>query len=76
MVENKQSCNIFLDFMDTIENDIPLGVWSVQNERGLNTVLRNLNWSGLIAYGVPGSRFYGCTYFGTGEPNYDLPFML
>lgn len=65
-----------IDFMDTIENDIPIGVWSVQNERGLNTSLRNLNWIGLIAFAVPGSRFYGCTYFGTGEPNYDLPFML
>jgi len=65
-----------IDFMDTIENDIPLGVWSVQNERGVNIVLRNMNWLGLIAYAVPGTRFYGCTYFGTGEPNYDIPFML
>ena len=62
--------------MDTIEPDIPAGVWSVQNERGLNVVLRNLKWLGLIAYAVPGSRAHGCAYFGTGEPNYDLPFML
>jgi len=65
-----------IDFMDTIEPDIPAGVWSVQNERGLNVVLRNLKWLGLIAYAVPGSRAHGCAYFGTGEPNYDLPFML
>lgn len=65
-----------IDFMDTIEFDIPVGVWSVQSERGVNSLLRNLNWIGLISYAVPNTRLNGCCYFGTGEPNYDLPFML
>ena len=62
--------------MDTIEFDIPVGVWSVQSERGVNSLLRNLNWIGLISYAVPNTRLNGCCYFGTGEPNYDIPFML
>ena len=64
------------DFMDTIEEDIPNGIWSVQNERGTNMTQRNLKWIGLIAYAVPNSPNFGCVYFGTGEPNHDLPFML
>merc|ERR1711990_449748 len=65
-----------IDFMDTIEDDIPVGIWSIQNDRGVNVTLRNLKWIGLIAYAVPNCTRYGCAYFGTGEPNYDLPFML
>ena len=62
--------------MDTIEGDIPAGVWSTQNERGTNITQRNLKWIGLVAYAVHGSPAFGCVYFGTGEPNHDLPFML
>jgi len=65
-----------IDFMDTIEGDIPAGVWSTQNERGTNITQRNLKWIGLVAYAVHGSPAFGCVYFGTGEPNHDLPFML
>jgi len=65
-----------IDFLDTIESDIPAGVWSIQNETGSNVTLRNLKWIGLIGFGVPASPCFGCAYFGTGEPNYDLPFML
>ena len=62
--------------MDTIEEDIPAGVWSIQNEKGSNVTLRNLKWIGLIGFAVPHSSRFGCAYFGSGEPNYDLPFML
>lgn len=65
-----------IDFMDTIEEDIPAGVWSIQNEKGSNVTLRNLKWIGLIGFAVPHSSRFGCAYFGSGEPNYDLPFML
>jgi len=80
--QNKPSINEFahidpaIDFLDTIEQDIPTGIWSVQNERGTNVTLRNLKWIGLIGFAVPNSSRAGCVYFGTGEPNYDLPFML
>lgn len=65
------------DFLDTLEADIPLGCWSLQPERGSGlVVLRSLNWIGFSSFHVPDSRKYGYLYFGTGEKNYDLPFML
>jgi len=66
-----------IDFMDTIEDDIPKGCWSVQLERGSGLVsIKSLLWLGYFFYHVPGSRQYGSVYVGTGEKNIDLPFML
>ncbi|XP_024621868.1 radial spoke head protein 9 homolog [Neophocaena asiaeorientalis asiaeorientalis] len=66
-----------LDFMDSLEHDIPKGSWSIQMERG-NTlvVLRSLLWPGLTFYHAPRTKNYGYIYVGTGEKNIDLPFML
>ncbi|XP_008827280.1 radial spoke head protein 9 homolog isoform X1 [Nannospalax galili] len=66
-----------LDFMDSLEYDIPKGSWSIQMERG-NTlvVLRSLLWPGLTFYHAPRTKNYGYIYVGTGEKNLDLPFML
>ncbi|XP_006878991.1 PREDICTED: radial spoke head protein 9 homolog [Elephantulus edwardii] len=66
-----------LDFMDSLEHDIPKVSWSVQMERG-NTlvVLRSLLWPGLTFYYASFTRNYGYIYVGTGEKNIDLPFML
>lgn len=66
-----------IDFMDIIEEDIPKGSWSLQFERGSGLVtLRSLLWLGYVSYHIPGTRKYGSVYFGTGEKNMDLPFML
>ncbi|KAH3854895.1 radial spoke head protein 9 homolog [Dreissena polymorpha] len=66
-----------IDFMDTLEEDIPKGSWSLQFERGSGLLtLRSLLWLGYIFYHVPGTRKYGSVYVGTGEKNSDLPFML
>jgi len=66
-----------IDFMDSLEDDVPRGSWSVQFERGSGlVVLRSLLWLGYYFYHVPGSRLYGSVYVGTGERNIDLPFML
>nr|XP_004649518.1 radial spoke head protein 9 homolog [Jaculus jaculus] len=66
-----------LDFLDSLEYDIPKGSWSIQMERG-NTlvVLRSLLWPGLTFYHVPCTKNYGYVYVGTGKKNLDLPFML
>ncbi|NXG16919.1 RSPH9 protein, partial [Grallaria varia] len=65
------------DFLDSLEHDIPQGSWSVQLERGgAVVVLRSLLWLGLTFYHVPMTKQYGYVYFGTGEKNLDLPFML
>ncbi|XP_053457532.1 radial spoke head protein 9 homolog [Nycticebus coucang] len=66
-----------LDFMDSLEYDIPKGSWSIQMERGnALVVLRSLLWPGLTFYHAPRTRNYGYIYVGTGEKNIDLPFML
>ncbi|NXY14515.1 RSPH9 protein, partial [Atrichornis clamosus] len=65
------------DFLDSLEHDIPQGSWSVQLEKGGTVVvLRSLLWLGLTFYHVPMTKQFGYAYFGTGEKNLDLPFML
>ncbi|KFV94807.1 Radial spoke head protein 9, partial [Fulmarus glacialis] len=65
------------DFLDSLEHDIPQGSWTVQLEKGGTVVvLRSLLWLGLTFYHVPMTKQYGYVYFGTGEKNLDLPFML
>jgi len=66
-----------LDFMDSIEEDIPRGCWSLQLDRGSGLViLKSLLWLGYVFYLVPGTSKFGSVYFGIGERNCDLPFML
>uniref|UniRef100_A0A8C0MY09 Radial spoke head protein 9 homolog n=1 Tax=Canis lupus familiaris TaxID=9615 RepID=A0A8C0MY09_CANLF len=66
-----------LDFMDSLEHDIPKGSWSIQMERGnALVVLRSLLWPGLTFFHAPRTKNYGYIYMGTGEKNIDLPFML
>ncbi|KAI8785253.1 radial spoke head protein 9 [Biomphalaria glabrata] len=66
-----------IDFMDSIEDDVPRGSWTMQFERGSGLlILRSLQWPGYVFYHVPASQKYGSCYFGTGEKNMDLPFML
>lgn len=66
-----------VDFMDPIDEDIPLGCWSLQFDRGSAlTILKNLLWPGYVFFHVPETRRYGSIYFGTGEKNIDLPFMI
>eukprot|EP00111_Clytia_hemisphaerica_P016181 TCONS_00047892-protein len=67
-----------IDFLDPIVTDIPVdGSWSIQAERGHSLiVIRSLHWLGFTFYHVPETNSYGYVYFGTGEKNLDLPFML
>ncbi|NXU07967.1 RSPH9 protein, partial [Pardalotus punctatus] len=65
------------DFLDSLEHDFPRGSWSIQLEKGGTVVvLRSLMWLGLTFYHVPMTKQFGYVYFGTGEKNLDLPFML
>ncbi|XP_054843496.1 radial spoke head protein 9 homolog isoform X2 [Eublepharis macularius] len=59
------------------ENRTFEGSWSIQVERGGRiVVLRSLLWPGLTFYHVPNTKQHGYIYFGSGEKNIDLPFML
>jgi len=75
--QTKACHNPALDFMEPIDEDIPKGCWSLQFERGSGlVVLRSLYWLGLTFYHIPGSKKFGSIYFGLGQKNLDLPFML
>ncbi|BFZ12500.1 hypothetical protein BsWGS_15539 [Bradybaena similaris] len=66
-----------IDFMNSIEDDIPHGSWITQFQRGSDLViLCSLRWPGYVFFHVPATGQYGSVYFGTGEKNLDLPFML
>ncbi|ESN96418.1 hypothetical protein HELRODRAFT_156021 [Helobdella robusta] len=76
-VFNRPDIEKSIDFMDTIEDDIPKGSWSLQMENGETLVtLKSLLWLGLVFYHVVGTKQFGCSYFGYGDYNIDLPFML
>ncbi|KAL8588384.1 hypothetical protein ACOMHN_028691 [Nucella lapillus] len=63
-----------VDFMDTADEDIPRGAWSLQFDRGSGlVVLKSLQY---VFYHVPGTRAFGSAYFGDADKNLDLPFML
>ncbi|NXF97362.1 RSPH9 protein, partial [Eubucco bourcierii] len=65
------------DFLDSLEHDIPQASWTIQLEKGGTVVvLRSLLWLGLTFYHIPMTKQYGYIYFGTGEKNFDLLFML
>lgn len=66
-----------LDFLVPIVDDIPLGCWSIQSERGSALVIIcNHAWPGNTFFHVPGTSTFGSIYYGLGEKNVDLPFML
>ena len=63
--------------MDSIDEDVPNGCWSLQMVRGGDTaVLKSLWWPGYVFFHMPGTKKYGGLYWGTGQQNRDLPFML
>jgi radial spoke head protein 9 len=51
--------------------------WSVQYERGNGLIqIRSLKWPGMAFFHIHETNRYGSLYFGVGEENKDLPFML
>lgn len=66
-----------IDFLDPIDEDQPKGCWSLQFERGSALILlRSLKWPGATFFHIPETSSYGSLYFGIGETNKDIPFML
>lgn len=64
-------------FLDTLENDRPLGSWSVQIDcRGKNVSVRSLLWPGYFALHRLASNLFAGVYIGEGTKNIDLPFMI
>ena len=52
-------------------------MWTIShNTAGTLAYVRNLYWEGTGFYCQLKTANYGNCYFGTGIPNYDIPFML
>lgn len=67
----------YSNFLDPLKDDLPKGCWAVRQDPAVSLVtLRSLTWPGYVAYHIPGSVKFGGLYFGYGQKNRDLPFLL
>jgi len=64
------------DFLDSLEGDAASS-WSIQyNSSKTCSSLRSLIWPGFIFFAKVNGNQYGGAYFGTGQKNVDLAFMI
>nr|CAD7424659.1 unnamed protein product [Timema monikensis] len=69
--------NYALDFLDSVDKDIPEGCWSLQSEMsGLLALLRSSTWPGMTFYHRLLTPEHGYLYIGNGRKNVDLLFMI
>jgi len=67
----------YSNFLDPLKGDLPQGCWGVrQDPSGSLVTLRSLNWPGYVAFHIPSTKKFGGLYFGYGQKNRDLPFIL
>jgi len=67
----------YSNFLDPLKSDLPQGCWAARQDPSVSLVtLRSLSWPGYCAYHVPGTSKFGGLYFGHGQKNRDLPFIL
>jgi len=67
----------YTNFLDPLKEDLPKGSWAVrQDPSGSLVTLRSLTWPGYCSYHIPESNKFGGLYFGYGQKNRDLPFIL
>jgi hypothetical protein len=67
----------YTNFLDPLKEDLPKGSWAVRQDPSVSLVtLRSLMWPGYCSYHIPGSAKFGGLYFGYGQKNRDLPFIL
>ncbi|KAL2918041.1 hypothetical protein HK105_202455 [Polyrhizophydium stewartii] len=66
-----------IDIFESIENDEPKGVWSVQAEvGGTVAIVRSLQWPGHTFIHSASPLRFTSFYFGTGQKNHNIGFML
>ncbi|KAL0267402.1 UNVERIFIED_CONTAM: hypothetical protein PYX00_009682 [Menopon gallinae] len=73
----RKDYNYALDFLDSVDIDLPKGCWSMQYERGGKlSILRNIYWIGYTGYHWNATPDWGYFYVGNGRKNWDVPFMI
>jgi len=66
-----------LDFLVSCDDLVPKGALCPRFDEATGCVtVRNLVFPGFLAYTYPGTSMFGYCYFGTGEKNADIAFML
>ena len=65
-----------LDFLTPADAVVPKGALCAHLDESTGvTTIRNLLWPGFVAFSSPAKK-WGYCYFGTGEKNADIAFML
>lgn len=74
---SRKDYNFSLDFLDTIDQDIPSGCWNLKMEQSGSVVyLRNLYWQGMTYFHKIKTKDAGWLYVGNGRKDWDVPFLL
>lgn len=69
--------NYSMDFLDSVDQDIPGGCWNLSIEQGGGLVyLKNLYWPGMMYFHKVRTPEAGFLYIGNGRKNLDVPFLL
>uniref|UniRef100_A0A2A4JP65 Radial spoke head protein 9 homolog n=1 Tax=Heliothis virescens TaxID=7102 RepID=A0A2A4JP65_HELVI len=73
----RQDYNYSMDFLDSIDMDIPSGCWNLSIEQGGSLAyLKSLYWPGMIFFHKVRTPDAGFLYIGNGRKNLDVPFLL
>lgn len=73
----RQDYSYSMDFLDSIDQDIPSGCWNLSMEQnGAIAYLKSLYWPGMSYFHKVRSPDAGFLYVGNGRKNLDVPFLL
>ncbi|KAJ0175876.1 hypothetical protein K1T71_009035 [Dendrolimus kikuchii] len=73
----RQDYNYSMDFLDSVDQDIPKGCWNLSLEQnGSIAYLKNLYWPGMTFFHRVRTPDAGFLYVGNGRKNLDVPFLL
>lgn len=73
----RQDYNYSMDFLDSIDQDIPKGCWNLSLEQnGSVAYLKSLYWPGMSFFHKVKTPDCGFLYVGNGRKNLDVPFLL
>lgn len=77
LLEKENTANA-VDFLDTIADDVPAGIWNLRYDPVLDVIYGTSNaYFGTVFFHQPQSKtIYGNVYIGDGSANQDLAFML
>ena len=75
LTERENTFDESIDVFATLDADEPKGVWSIQGDGNL-ALIRNLLWPGYTFVHTNSPVKYASFYYGTGQKNHNLGFMI